>query len=472
MLRILINEETTIYCKKGDNLFWVLCSHGYLFPGNCGGTGRCRACSVFIKNTGKTVKSCQYTVSEDMEIHIDSSLNANAASILTDYQIHKPDAAKGTGYGFAIDLGTTTIAAELVNLADGKTMDTKSTINSQTVYGADVISRIRTGASPEGLCKLRAMVRKDFASLFLDLLSLHPEIGGRIEACTIAGNTAMTAIAAGLTTENLGSYPFTIKNPDTIRICFSDFFAGDSEMLKKQELFMENLLLLPNISAFIGSDIAAGAAALHLNRDENYRLLIDLGTNGELFLCNKDRGFAASTACGPAFEGCFRSRRIHGSNVFDMLALLRKRKLCNAEGVLADPYFASGISMGPDIRIDMELIRSFQLAKSAICSGILMLLKQAGLSEADVTEVYVSGAFGFHLNIANAVCLGLIPESFKSKVTISGNTALAGAHLALTVPDFLEAIQKLKQMTTTIQLGDTEGYEELFIRNLNFPEKR
>ena len=101
-------------------------------------------------------------------------------------------------------------------------------------------------------------------------------------------------------------------------------------------------------------------------------MLIDLGTNGEIILCNKEYGVATSAACGSAFEGCFRTANVFGSNIFDMLALLLKRGQMDAEGVLAEPYFESGISMGSNMKIDMETIRAFQLGKSAILSGIMM----------------------------------------------------------------------------------------------------
>lgn len=473
MLRILIDHKKTIYCNAGDNLFQVLCEQGYLFKANCGGNGICKKCTVTIQTTGEIVKSCQYTVSSDIEVIL-GEVQSNEPSVLTEYVISdtlKKDFQPNNTYGFAVDLGTTTIAVELVHLGTGETIDTASSLNSQIAKGADVISRIQYASNVEGLKHLQELVKQDINTLLLELSSRHDEIKGQIQDCMIAGNTTMLSILAGITTEDLGIYPFDIKNPDTIQIPFADFFLGNDQMLAKQSAFMEKLTLLPNISAFIGADIAAGAVALKLNRDEKYRLLIDLGTNGELLLCNNEHGFAAGTACGPAFEGYFRSNGFHGSNLFDMLTLLRKRKICNAEGILSEPYFESGVSIGQNICIDMDLIRSFQLAKSAIYSGIQILLKQADLTEEDIADVYISGGFGFHLNIENAIYLGLIPKEFKDKIIVSGNTSLAGAHLALVDNDFIEKINILKQNITTVHLGDADGYADLFIKNLNFPEE-
>lgn len=494
MFRILINHEKIIHCNPGDNLYQVLSKHGYIFTGNCGGNGICRKCLVTMQNNGEVIKSCQYTVSSDIEILLEDMQKTDQISVLTDYRIdnlvqtninsdekfdeisdhnsaENHSMLQENTYGLAVDLGTTTIATELVHLGTGETIDTASILNSQITKGADVISRIQLASDKEGLQNLQHMVKQDISGLFFDLLSKHPEAEGHIIDCMIAGNTTMLSILAGITTENLGSYPFDIKNPDAMYIPYTEFFSKNSQMLENQKAFMEKLTLLPNISAFIGADIAAGAIALRLNRDKKYRLLIDLGTNGELLLCNHEHGFAAGTACGPAFEGYFRSKSFHGSNLFDMLALLRKRKICNTEGILTEQYFESGVPMGQGICIDMDLIRSFQLAKSAICSGIQILLEQANLTEEDVSEVYISGGFGFHLNISNAIYLGLIPKAFEKKIMISGNTSLAGAKLALLDNDFIDNINKLKQTITTIHLGDTEGYTDLFVKNLNFPER-
>lgn len=151
-----------------------------------------------------------------------------------------------------------------------------------------------------------------------------------------------------------------------------------------------------------------------------------------------------------------------------MLALLLKRGQMDADGVLAEPYFESGISMGNNMKIDMETIRAFQLGKSAILSGILMLVREIGIEFSDIAEVCIAGGFGFHLNLTNAVTLGLFPQSFQGKMKVLGNTSLEGAYLSLIEPGFIDTINRFKEKIRYVDLSNRSDFNTIYIEHLPF----
>ena len=463
MINVTVNGTEQIKCNKGDNLYQVLTAAGYIFAGNCGMKGRCNRCLVWNQDTGSFVKSCQYIVDRDISIRLEeeqlTGITGHKMNLPTE-QRKKPVAS---AYGIAIDIGTTTIGMELVDLNEKAVKCSFSTLNSQIATGADVVARIQAADTKEGLEHLRLLLFSDIQKGVDRMLINTPEAVDHIRRYVLAGNATMLSIAEGLTTENLFGYPFTLKNSDIRVIEQNDFIASPSF-----ENAASDVICLPNIAAFSGADIAAGAVAAEIDRDFSYRMLIDLGTNGEIILCNKEYGVATSTACGSAFEGCFRTANVFGSNIFDMLALLLKRGQMDAEGVLAEPYFESGISMGSNMKIDMETIRAFQLGKSAILSGIMMLVREIGIELSDIAEVCIAGGFGFHLNLTNAVTLGLFPQSFQGKMKVLGNTSLEGAYLSLIEPGFIDTINRFKEKIRYVDLSNRSDFNTIYIEHLPF----
>lgn len=463
MINVTVNGTEQIKCNKGDNLYQVLTAAGHVFAGNCGMKGRCNRCLVWNQDTGSFVKSCQYIVDRDISIRLEKEQLTG----ITGHKMNLPTEQRKkpviSAYGIAIDIGTTTIGMELVDLNEKAVKCSFSTLNSQIATGADVVARIQAADTKEGLEHLRSLLFSDIQKGVDHMLINTPEAVDHIRRYVLAGNATMLSIAEGLTTENLFGYPFTLKNSDIRVIEQNDFIASPSF-----ENAASDVICLPNIAAFSGADIAAGAVAAELDRDSSYRMLIDLGTNGEILLCNKEHGVAASAACGSAFEGCFRTANIFGSNIFDMLALLLKRGQMDADGVLAEPYFESGISMGNNMKIDMETIRAFQLGKSAILSGILMLVREIGIEFSDIAEVCIAGGFGFHLNLTNAVTLGLFPQSFQGKMKVLGNTSLEGAYLSLIEPGFIDTINRFKEKIRYVDLSNRSDFNTIYIEHLPF----
>ena len=463
MINVTVNGTEQIKCNKGDNLYQVLTAAGYVFAGNCGMKGRCNRCLVWNQDTGSFVKSCQYIVDRDISIRLEKEQLTG----ITGHKMNLPTEQRKmpvtSAYGIAIDIGTTTIGMELVDLNEKAVKCSFSTLNSQIATGADVVARIQAADTKEGLEHLRSLLFSDIQKGVDHMLINTPEAVDHIRRYVLAGNATMLSIAEGLTTENLFGYPFALKNSDVRMIDQNDFIASPSF-----ENAASDVICLPNIAAFSGADIAAGAVAAELDRDSSYRMLIDLGTNGEIILCNKEHGVATSAACGSAFEGCFRTANVFGSNIFDMLALLLKRGQMDEDGVLAEPYFESGISMGSNMKIDMETIRAFQLGKSAILSGILMLIREIGIELSDIAEVCIAGGFGFHLNLTNAVTLGLFPQSFQGKMKVLGNTSLEGAYLSLIEPGFIDTINRFKEKIRYVDLSNRSDFNTIYIEHLPF----
>lgn len=239
MLNVTVNGTRQIKCSKGDNLYQVLASAGYIFTGNCGMKGRCERCRVFLKDTGSFVKSCQYIVDKDISV----TLEQDRMKGITDYKDSLPPAASFSGdvdsnadantkakaninadekvntgvkYGVAVDIGTTTIGMELVNLSNHRIESTFSKLNSQIAFGADVISRIQMAGDLEGMKQLRKLLFQDVEAGVEKMTADVPDAQNHIIRYILSGNAAMLSIAAGLTTENLFGYPFSLKNPDVV----------------------------------------------------------------------------------------------------------------------------------------------------------------------------------------------------------------------------------------------------------------
>lgn len=457
---ITVNGNRKLKCATGSNLFQVLSDAGYVFSGNCGGRGMCERCLVNISGIG-SVKSCGYVVMSD----IDVTTGKDNTSILARYQTDgyadsyisrfqsdtDPDAL-----GIAVDLGTTTVAMELVQLASGKAISQHGFMNPQIKYGSDVISRIKKGSTRDGLDELENVIKSGLSD-GITAMTKHPE---RISRMVISGNTTMNSILEDMTLENLGHAPFQIKNPDALSVNGEEFF-GD----KKYSHI--NVTCLPNLSAFVGADALCGALVCGLDRSDTYQLFADLGTNGELILANCTNGYATSCACGPAFEGLLKRGAVMPTTAFDLLYTMKNMKIVNEDGVLADRYIQSGYSPANGVKINMDMIHSFLLAKAAICAGIDSLIDMAGISPADISKVHIAGGFGCSLKINSAIGLGLFPDCFGDKAEFAGNSSLHGAHKCLLDDTFIDRIYEFKKILTAVNLGELDGFDRKYYSHMD-----
>lgn len=344
----------------------------------------------------------------------------NRVHVLTDEfqntQTKQTSCAPPDTFLAAIDIGTTTVAMLLYD-GVGKVLDRYVTVNPQTEYGADVLSRI-TAANKGAADRMQSLIR-DVTEKGLVRFREKLPAGASLFA-VVAANTTMSHLFMGWDVNGLGQAPFTVSHRETART----MIAGVP------------CLLFPPVSAFVGGDITAGIYALDLVQKEEITLLVDLGTNGEIVLGNCRKCLACATAAGPAFEGG-ASKGIWGADMVSFLAALRRENLLDETGLLAEPWFETGIRVG-NVRVTKEAVRAVQMAKAAIAAGIDILLERYGITADRVDRVILAGGFGYYLNPSDAAEIGLIPGKLAKKAFAGGNTALAGARKAgrqMTVPD-------------------------------------
>lgn len=347
------------------------------------------------------------------------------------------------------DLGTTTIAMLLYG-PDGAVADRHLAVNPQTVYGADVISRIRAGEDRAQAEDMRGMVLR---VLEQGLERFRKRLSGRESLrLVLAANTTMTYLLMGWDTSELGRAPFRAS-------CLN---GGEFEIAGVP------CFVFPGVSAFVGGDITAGMYACGMGEEEEVTLLIDLGTNGEIVLGNRKRRIACATAAGPAFEGG-ANRGVWGADMISRIAALRREGLLDETGLLAENYFESGVRVG-SVHVTQESVRAVQLAKGAIAAGIEILLERYGIGEEQAERVILAGGFGYYLNPKDAALIGLLGPKLAEKAAAGGNTALSGAFkagvkltAAGTEPLYAE-LQKLISGTEVLNLAEEADFNRRYIQ--------
>ena len=241
-----------------------------------------------------------------------------------------------------VDIGTTTIAMQLYGV-DGTLQDTFAVVNPQTVYGADVLSRIQAAENPADADRLKILVRE---VLHQGIERFRAQIGETESLrMVIAANTTMVYLLMGWDTAELGKAPFHATHLQAVETVIEGV----------------NCYIFPGLSAFVGGDITAGIFACGMLERKENTLLIDLGTNGEMVLGNNEKMIACSTAAGPAFEGGV-NRGVWGADMISLLARLRKEGILDETGLLAEPYFEDGIRIG-DVCVTQQSVRAIQLAQ-------------------------------------------------------------------------------------------------------------
>ncbi|MCM1040408.1 MAG: ASKHA domain-containing protein [Ruminococcus sp.] len=383
----------------------------------------------------------------------------------------------------AVDLGTTTIAMQLMDMQTGHVEDTYCAMNPQRSYGADVLSRIQ--AANAGCAeKLRDSVWKVLQSG----VEKFYQTSAHICCMCIAGNTTMTHLLMGLSTRRLGRAPFEPEDIGLQKCTLSDKLSG---FLSESPL---PVYVLPGISAFVGGDIVAGLYqcrmlaewAEHPQRRETV-LFIDLGTNGEMAISDGTRMIVTAAAAGPAFEGG-AGAAVQGSDMVAVTAGLLEKHIIDESGLLAEPYFEQGITFHcpsgsieagdttsgtgqkQAIYLTQKDIRGLQMAKAAVRAGVEILWKKMGRPV--ISRVCLAGGFGYYLDVRSAIVTGLLPERLQDVVTAVGNTSLAGAFLLgrdlYTGRISESALQKCLHEIKSINLAAEADFEALYLEHMNF----
>lgn len=352
------------------------------------------------------------------------------------------------------DIGTTTVAMLLYG-ADGSVKDRYVAVNPQTAYGADVISRIRAAENEKAAEDMRLMIRRVLEhGLERFAKQLH---AGEELYLVLTANTTMTYLLMGWDTSELGYAPFHASR-----------LSGTETQIGGVPCFV-----FPGLSAFVGGDIVAGIYAGGMCDREELTLLLDLGTNGEMVLGNRERRIACATAAGPAFEGGV-NKGIWGADMISLLARLKEEEVLDKTGLLCPTYFESGIRIG-NVTITQQAVRSVQLAKGAIAAGIEVLLDKYGTVPKKVDRVVLAGGFGYYLQPEAAAELGILPKTMAGRAVAGGNTALTGALLAgrqILADGSCAGLEKrLKEsvlQTEVLNLAEVPAFEKSYVRRMNF----
>lgn len=449
---------------NGETILELLARQGYTLS-CCGGNGICGRCKVrFLE--GATLPSMadrkvfnpdelragyrlaclskpkgEYTVevhfAEDKEIEV-----------VTQNLLPKKNAdedADAGDYFIAVDLGTTTIAMQAIAEKTGKVVGTYGVLNPQRKFGKDVIARIQAGNAG----KLSALKEAVIQALVEGITYLQKE-GLSFEKMIIAGNTTMVHLLMGYSVEGLGRYPF---QPETL-----DFIETKIQNIKT--------FLLPGISAFVGGDVVSGIYQLGIHKAEKKMLLVDLGTNGEIVVGDKNRLVVTATAAGPAFEGGPLAG-IVGSDMITLVSTMLKDKVIDTTGKLEECYGEDGYPI-EGVRITQKDIRDLQLAKAAIRTGIDALLARCQISYEEIEQVYLAGGFGYYLNVEDAKRIGLLPKELIGKVKAVGNTSLGGAILLGQKEEIKEELSPILEKAEDINLATLEDFGEKYLETLNF----
>lgn len=356
--------------------------------------------------------------------------------------------------GVAVDLGSTTIGICCMDMVTGTEMLSFSFTNPQHIYGADVVTRMKHCVdNPSMIKKMHLLVEE---SLQLQLKEYLGEAYSDLSFIVYSANTTMLHIMRELSLNGLSKAPF-----QPVDLNYSEE--------KRQEI---TSIFLPGFSAFVGADILSGTEYLQMGKTDAYELLVDLGTNGELLLLNKEKGFASSTACGPVFDHVITGAK-YGSESMKIIANCVKRGLIDRTGKLADALFEKGIMIDKNFRVKQENIRNFQLAKGAIYAGIQCLLNKAEITAKEVAKVYISGGLGFYMNQRDAFILKMLPEEFADKIVISGNTSLEGAkkfllNLHEDKSALLQEYENYRNRVESFQLANAEHFQEYYMDSLEF----
>ena len=345
----------------------------------------------------------------------------------------------------AVDLGTTTVGMYLVNAGTGEQMGVFVALNPQQLHGADVISRI-SAANGSAREELRTLILETIENGVMKLIK-----DKKPSKIIISGNTVMGYLLMGYDTSKLGVYPFEVEHQGT----FTTEIAGIPAVL------------MPGISAFVGGDIVSGLYTLGFAGKEEVSLLLDLGTNAEMVIGNKRKRLATSAAAGPAFE-----QKMYATQLISAAAQMLREGKMDETGCLAEEYFELGCIVGRML-VKQEDIRSLQIAKAAVRTGIDLLAERYAVSIADIDTFYLAGGLGFYLDLDAAFAIGLFPAELQGKVQVVGNTSLEGAYRYAMeerrAPEALsQALKLLTEETEEFSMAEAEGFDTKYIAAMNF----
>ena len=465
MHKISIGNEI-LFADDGELLSNVLIKNNKSVEHLCGGRGVCQKCKVLVND--KEELSCKYLVTKDITVllpendSIFSQVGAEETGVLTENMC------------FVLDIGTTTLALALVSLDENRIIKVNTCTNPQRVYGADVVTRI-------DYCRKNSV--KDLQSILvaeINKMVVDFNISQKLNLY-VAGNTTMLHILFGVDPSSMGVAPYT------------PIFL-ESKCEKAENIGIKGLseiISLPSISSFVGADLVAGMNYIGMPSKDKYNLLIDLGTNAEVILFSQNSALCTAAAAGPCFEGaninCGMSatdgaiysfsfednipqiktiakgnvKGICGTGLVDMIAELVKKDIIDETGYMeCEEYHITN-----SVFLNQNDVRQFQLAKSAVYSVIITLVKMYNVSFDQIENMYISGGFSSKINVENACDVGLLPKELKEKCVGINNSSLLGAvKFACEQNDLSRYLENAKY----VDLSANSTFAELFVDNMEF----
>jgi uncharacterized 2Fe-2S/4Fe-4S cluster protein (DUF4445 family) len=455
-----------------------------------------------LKTLGRTLRAADYKVTA---VVVDDVLIAV-----------EPGDTTQRRFGIAFDLGTTTVVATLLDLSTGTPVAVESTLNRQQPFGADVITRISaTMMDPGALDKLQQLAQETLAELAQAVCAAGGVPPHEVYEVAMAGNATMTHIALGIDPEPLGMAPFILSTR-----LFPEVLAADLGLPVHPRA---RAVVFPSFGAYVGGDITAGLLASGMDRDARVRLFIDIGTNCEIVLGNREWLLATAAPAGPAFEGAaircgmraaegaievvtmtaadlslkvigdVEPAGLCGSGLVDAVTGLVRTGLLEESGRFVSEEEARDKAPGlagrltrigqervfvlhwrgspeQSIYLSQRDVRELQFAKAAIATGWRILLEEAGLTEDDVKQVLLAGSFGSYLSASSAIRIGLVPKVPVLRVVAAGNVAGEGAKMALLSLRERAGGLALLEEVRYVELSDRADFNDRFVEQLPFPQ--
>lgn len=411
----------------------------------------------------------------------------------------EPGDSTGRHYGLAVDIGTTTVVAYLVDLVNGEVLGIEADYNGQAAYGEDILTRIYLAATSDGLTMLQEAITGTLNALIGKLARTNGLAAGEISAVAVGANSTMVHLLLGL---------------DPSRICREPYIpvVNSPGMLKAGEIGLEVnplavIYCLPSVGSYVGGDVIAGVLVSGMHISSDISLLVDIGTNGEMVVGNKDWLVACAGAAGPALEGGVAragmraepgavekvtiepgtlkvhyrtigdepARGICGSGLIDCLAQFLLTGVIDRSGYFKDGRSSFTIvpardsATGEDIVVSQLDINNFMRTKGAVNAALETLMEGVGVDPAALDRFYAAGAFGQYLDLESSITIGLYPDLPREKMIRLGNSSGEGARLVLLSNQKRAEAEEIARRITYFELNANQQFMNKFISSKFLP---
>ncbi len=507
---------------KGTQLLDVLLRTGTPLETACGGQGTCGKCRVQVNgctalpdekeqhhlartDLSKGIRlACRLPLCEDLTIDI--PVNSNDLAQKSSNSLSPGKHSSFSSLAVAVDIGTTAIKIEIINLPQGRTLSHESALNPQRAFGYDVMSRLHSARQQNNAEEMTTLLRDCITRIILQSLGKLHALPQDVTRIIISGNTVMLHFFFGKKVCGLGKYPYRAHSLDAT--------VGKAAHYGLTAFGQTEILGLPAISAYLGGDLVAGMLTTNIHKNIKNTLLIDIGTNSEIIFAGPKGLLATSCAAGPALEGMNieygmtassgaisgvaisdevtlavidnRSDPLGlcGSGIIELMAELLRIGLVDTTGRMHPIKDSLPPSVLKRLRFQQEMpafyltdkvyfsqkdVRQVQLAKAAILSGQKVLREMACVSPEEVDSVIIGGEFGRHLKPENLQQLGMLEHLPHATYSSVGNSSLQGARLIAVTPELLEKAKEIALQVEAFHLATLRSYEQLFIQSLEFP---